>query len=782
VAEGIGGNNFVNIRGVGIGVSTPFQSAGVPLHLDGMYIPRSESFMKDAYFDLERVELYRGPQGTFAGQNSSGGAIFITAKQPKFDMFEADVQQTVGNYSWLKTEAAVNLPIAEQLAARVALNLENRDGFTPNRGSQGQGFGSTPAAGYGSGDPGNLDRRSVRAILAYHPLEALNLRLRFDHLKETGEGQAAFRTRQDAFNDPDKIDTDYIERDFNSFSTLKVYRYMLNADYKLNDALLLKAVGGYQKYVSDTAADGDGTTPYVAPASGCAGGATVALNDVRNQQGAAVGSCLQSFASVYNPDSYKTMELDLVSTSNGPLQWVVGAVALGQLSDILNHGGNYITNPNVLYAPGATSAAQANTNLAAPGPNSSTGTELNYFQRHSSWGVFGQATYDISPQWQAIAGARYTWDKIELAHGSTARYTAGVNPGSLTPDQQTATGYSNVAQYYAGAYGDGGLQTCGTNLIGAVSVPNPCQVYGEGKFSATTGRLAVNYFPTEQMTVYASASTGFKPGGYTTQFTVGASGPQKPYKEETIFDYEAGMKATLLGGVLRVNVNTFYELYKDYQASFRISASPVPRSINMDEATIKGVEFQSSALLGNWTIDASLGFTDSEITRQNLAPVIPASEYGPNMPSAAGAGLPAYVPTAPCAAGIPATSVCLDVEGLPLNFTPKWTGNLQLSYRHHFGNGASLIPRISWSYVDDQWVQLFHGSQDFLPSHDRLDARVAYQAPRNWRTEVFVTNLTDEKYPSGVSAGPTTAPYEGRLTLGSPRQFGVRVAYTFGSN
>lgn len=778
VAEGIGGNNFVNIRGVGIGVSTPFQSAGVPLHIDGMFIPRSESFLKDAYFDLQRVELYRGPQGTFAGQNSTGGAIFITAQQPKFDLFEATVQQTFGEYNWFKTEASANLPINDKLAARIAVNVENRDGFTPNRGGQGQGFSAAPAS-TGAGDPGSVDRMSLRGILSYKPTEDLQFRLRYDRVDENGEGQASFRTREGVFNDPDEIDTSYVERDFSSFSTLKVDRYMLNTEYQINDSLLLKSVTGYQKYFAATAADGDATTPFVAPATGCAGGATTTAGSVRNQLGAAVGSCLQSWASTFNPDKYKTQEIDLVSTSDGPLQWVVGGVVLDQKSSFLNHGGNYINDPNVLFAPNATTIAQANTNLNVPGPNGSTGNALNYYQDHSSWGVFGQATYDITPKWQAIAGARYTRDRIELVPGSTVRYSAGVNPGTLSAAQQTATGYANVAQYYAGVYGDAGLQNCGTIVVSGVSVPSPCQVYGVGKFSQATGRLALNYFATDQVTYYGSVSTGFKPGGYTTQFTVGASGPQPSYLEETILDYEAGMKATLFDGRLRLNVNGFYEIYDDYQASFRISSSPVPRSINMDKATIKGFELQTSALLGNLTIDGSLGYTDSKITKNALAPVIPTHQYGPNMPSATGTGLPPEIPTAACPAGVASTSLCLDVVGLPLNFTPKWTANVQLSYRFEFGNGASLVPRLIYSYVDSQWVQLFHGSQDFLPSHTKLDLRVSYEAAESWRVEAFATNLTDEEYPTGVSAGPATAPYEGRLTVGAPRQLGVRVGYTF---
>jgi iron complex outermembrane recepter protein len=784
VAEGIGGNNFVNIRGVGIGVSTPFQSAGVPLHIDGMFIPRSESFLKDAYFDLQRVELYRGPQGTFAGQNSTGGAIFITAQQPKYDLFEATVQQTLGDYNWFKTEAAANLPINDKLAARMAVNVETRDGFTPNRGAQGQGFSATPAS-TGAGDPGSIDRMSLRGILSYRPTDKLEFRLRYDRVDEDGEGQASFRTREGVFNDPKQIDTSYVERDFNSFSTLKVDRYMLNTEYQINDGMLLKSVTGYQKYFAATGADTDGTTPFVAPATGCAGGATTAAGSVRNTLGAAVGSCLQSWGSTYNPDDYKSQEIDLVSTSDGPLQWVVGGVVLDQKSSFLNHSGNYINDPNVLFAPNATTTAQANTNLNVPGPNGSTGNALNYHQDHWSWGVFGQATYDITPKWQAIAGARYTRDKIELVPGSTVRFSAGVNPGTLTTAQQaallTAHGatYTTVAQYYQGVYGDAALQNCGTIIVTGVSVPSPCQVYGVGKFSQATGRLALNYFASDQVTFYGSVSSGFKPGGYTTQFTVGASGPQPSYLEETILDYEAGMKATMFDGRLRLNVNGFYEIYDDYQASFRISSSPIPRSINMDEATIKGFELQTTALLGNFTIDGSVGYTHSKITKNALPPIIPASQYGPNMPSATGTGLPPDVPTVACPPGVPSTSLCLDVIGLPLNFTPKWTANVQLSYRFDFANGASLVPRLIYSYVDDQWVQLFHGSQDFLPSHTKLDARLSYEASESWRVEAFVTNVTDEEYPTGVSAGPATAPFEGRLTVGAPRQFGVRVAYEF---
>src|SRR5688572_9804323 len=106
----------------------------------------------------------------------------------------------------------------------------------------------------------------------------------------------------------------------------------------------------------------------------------------------------------------------------------------------------------------------------------------------------------------------------------------------------------------------------------------------------------------------------------------------------------------MFDGRLRVNVHGFYEIYEHYQASFRISSSPIPRSINMDEATIKGFELQTTALLGNLTNDGCLGYMDSKITKNALAPVIPAHQFGPNMPSAAGAGLPAGIPTAPCAA------------------------------------------------------------------------------------------------------------------------------------
>ena len=186
VAQAPGGFNFINIRGVGVGVATPFQSAGIPLTVDGMYLPHSENFIADPYFDINHVEVYRGPQGTFAGQNSTGGAIFVTAQQPQFGAFGGTVQQTVGNFNWFQTQASVNLPINDQWAARLAVNSEKRDGFTQNLGPDG-GTG-----GYADNlrNPGNIDKFDMRAILRFAPNDDVDIRLRFDYIDENNNGAA----------------------------------------------------------------------------------------------------------------------------------------------------------------------------------------------------------------------------------------------------------------------------------------------------------------------------------------------------------------------------------------------------------------------------------------------------------------------------------------------------------------------------------------------------------------------------------------------------------------
>jgi iron complex outermembrane receptor protein len=233
-----------------------------------------------------------------------------------------------------------------------------------------------------------------------------------------------------------------------------------------------------------------------------------------------------------------------------------------------------------------------------------------------------------------------------------------------------------------------------------------------------------------------------------------------PYKAEKLTAYETGLKTMSFNDHLRTNLTGFFYNYKDWQASFRVPGQNLPRSQNMPEVEAYGGELEAQAAFGGWRADANVGYTHSEVTKGPASPlIVPAGTFGPNLPAAA-----------------PVTT--FNPEGLPLNYSPQWTYNAAVEYDIPIGAG-SLTPRLQYSYIGGQWVQLYHASQDFFPAHHLLDFRLAYRAPEHWRVEGFVTNLTNELYVTGVVAGPVATPYINSLALGPPRQVGVRIQYEF---
>lgn len=725
-------NRFINIRGVGVSVSTPFQYAGVPLHVDGMYIPNSASFIRDTYFDVDRVEVYRGPQGTFAGQNSTGGAVFVVTKAPQFDAFGAQVQQTIGNYNWFQTQGWVNMPINDTLAARVAFNSESRGSFYKNEGSASP-YGSRQV---NSNTPGNLNIMTIRPQLRWRPNDRLDVRLEYLYSNESDDGPATVRGAPNTFNDPSKlVDPWTLHYDTAQNYKSNINRGILNVQYQLTDGLQVKSVTGGQYTRNTFILDADSYTPY--------------LTDVYNPA-TYVAQSFNDFKDVYN---YWYQELDLVSTNQGPLNWTVGGAVFNEVDWLYNH------TPGYNRGNCATTAQPLCTTSDTP----NSGSDLNYHQRFRSYAAFVDGSYKLSPQLQLTAGLRYTNYQVDLVPGSTV--------------------YSSAPPY--------ALSKCGTVSTTDPS-PNYCNVYGTGKYTRFTGRFAVNWYPTKDINFYATFSQGMKPGGFFSQFTLQESHAtqvakgETQYKSETIRNYEAGVKSFLFNRHLRANLSGFYEDYRDYQASFVIPGTIIPRSVNIPKSRILGAEAELEAVFGDLRATLTGSHIDSKILSDSTVNVT-ASYLAPGCPAGAGP-LSASCLASAAASGLTLTYGGIgptgpfwtfDPKGRPLNYAPDWTANASLEYDFHLPRGT-LTPRLQWAYVSQQWVSLYHASQDSMPAHHTFDARLTYQAPEHWRVEGFVTNLTNELYVAGVVAGANASNASaGGVNLGAPRQFGMRLQYTY---
>jgi len=171
VTPGATVNNFgqgidFNIRGIGKAEHNSQTTVGVVTYRDGI-ATFPGYFQEEPYYDVANVEILRGPQGTFGGQNATGGAVFVTTNNPKINGgFDGYLAGQYGNYNDFATQGAINLPISDTLAARFAFNTELRDSFYHVTG---------PNGGPYSGNPGKLRSYSGRLGVLWTPTEALTV-------------------------------------------------------------------------------------------------------------------------------------------------------------------------------------------------------------------------------------------------------------------------------------------------------------------------------------------------------------------------------------------------------------------------------------------------------------------------------------------------------------------------------------------------------------------------------------------------------------------------------
>ena len=342
-------DTFVNIRGVGLALSAPTSSMGVAFYTDGALIPHP-IFIGSSFFDVEAIEVLRGPQGTLTGQNSTGGAILVRTPAPRYGEYSGYLEQTVGNYGQLKTAGAVNAGISDNVAIRLAGVHDERDSFTKNLGSSGR-------------TPGNVNLDAARLSIAVRSADyKLNASLKAEYINSTSDNIAVKRR-----NDIVSTDPFVIQEDANTSFDLSTVRLTGEIRYDLTDAIQVRAITTYRHDKEEDFSDGDRTT-------------TARPRPPANAVGRIARSKL----------SYQTFihELNLLSTGDGPFNWVIGAFQLTEKAPFLNERD---ANNTVNFVSATTRQIGTITN--------------------SSRSVFGQASYRPIDQVELLAGGRFSQDK-----------------------------------------------------------------------------------------------------------------------------------------------------------------------------------------------------------------------------------------------------------------------------------------------------------------------------------------------------------------------------------
>ena len=235
--QNFGQGNFFNVRGIGKSEPTTAIGVGVTTYRDGVPVFPGY-FQTEPYYDIGSVELLRGPQGTFAGTNATGGAVFINARNPDFTGVNGYVMGQVGNYENVKLQGAVNVPVTDTLAARFAFNTEVRDSFHEITGAY-------------SGTPGEIEARSFRASFLWTPTPALRVLLKGDYNFLDFGGYPADRAL--ATNDPFEITANGPHSGVDETA-----RVSLNVSYVLDNGITFRSITGYQDGISEFSTDLDG--------------------------------------------------------------------------------------------------------------------------------------------------------------------------------------------------------------------------------------------------------------------------------------------------------------------------------------------------------------------------------------------------------------------------------------------------------------------------------------------------------------------------------------------
>lgn len=177
---------FITIRGVTSNDATEKGDPSVAFMLDGVYIARPQA-QNVTFFDIDRVEVLRGPQGTLWGRNTTAGLLHVIAKKPT-DQYEGALNTTLGDYNTRQADGFINLPVNDDLAVRASFSFDHRDSFVETElpeGTEPTAFGDDPAR----------DNLAFRLQAAYDISDTVSLLLRGDYASmqgSSGSNEAIF--------------------------------------------------------------------------------------------------------------------------------------------------------------------------------------------------------------------------------------------------------------------------------------------------------------------------------------------------------------------------------------------------------------------------------------------------------------------------------------------------------------------------------------------------------------------------------------------------------------
>jgi len=632
-------------------------------------------------FDLSRVEVLRGPQGTLYGSGSMGGTIRLITNAPKLQTYEGAVNvglsNTQGGGLNPGGSAMVNLPLGDVVALRLVGTEKYTDGYIDRVIESPFPLPTSPcAAWYGYG--------CTRGNVAAGPITQT---VKNTNTEQLTAGRASLLVQPS---------------DTLSSTTTIMYQRILAGGYSeyedppgANVCLCIYQPYNLKEPISDTFRLASETITYqlgFASLTSATGYWAREQSQSQDQTEALQNVfLLPAFLPVYwtedDKSSQLSEELRLTSTSEGPLQWVGGAFFENL------HAPYLATNQSPAYAPLSYGGASANPN----GVILDIGNHVELKQ----YALFTDVSYQFTSTLKLITGLR--WFK-----------------------------YDTRSTYWENGAG---------SPTGNASVLAGSQAASDSGFNP---KVTLDYAPNSDLTVYSTIAKGFRPGG--TTLPVPTSGavicPNVPltYGPDSVWNFEVGEKAKLLGDRLVLNTDVYYIHWSGIQQNITLPCG-YTYTANAGVAQSYGPEIELTArLTPELSTNLTATTTNATITHAN-----------------AGTGI---------------------LDGTRVLNIPKETASLGLTYDRRAWDGFDWVSRLTDSYVGNAADIAFFPT--VLPPHNLIDFRSGLVNDR-WSVYLFGTNLTNRH--AALTTNNTsiawTTPSITRVTTNQPRTLGVNLLWKF---
>ncbi len=678
-------NPTIFIRGVGINDFNPANSGAIGVMVDDMFY-NSTTGQLFQLFDLDRVEVLKGPQGTLYGRNTTGGVLSIHTKEPGFET-GGYVTATYGRFNQLDLEGAVTLPVNDKLAFRVSGVSNTRDGTRDIAFPDGT-----------SSEKNDVDFQAGRVQMLFEPTTELKILGKLEYGKSSAtsrsyesQGLINFSTGQYGLDDYDGVCGGR-----GAAVCGDAFGYVDNPDPYAGAENIKDTPEEVEAFTANLQVEWDLGNFELTSVTGYLDTSREAILEVDASPNRLIEEYIKDGSEQFS------QEVRLASDWDGPLSLIAGAF---YLQDELTGQDSFELLAGLNPAPGTPYFDATNFILR---------TDRFYTQKTDTFAVFAQSDYELTDRLTATLGARFTWEERTLDHVAYAGPVDAVPLKGKVPVYATLLDSSNFAT-------------------------------DELTFEEPTFRAALSYDVSDDVMMYASVSRGFKSGGFNTGAT---SDPIEAsvVKPEKLMAYEAGVKSEWFARTLRANASAFFYDYTDLQV-FGLAPGAVPTQtlFNADEAEIKGLEFDLTALPASG-LELSLAGTylDAEYT--------------------------SFV-----------TPIGQDFSGNTMVAAPEWS----LVARGRYDTGPiwgdlGLVASVDAAYTGDQFFDTQNTDRLAQEGYWLANARLAL-APQDgrWELAAFLKNLADEEYI--VDAFDVADFGFDELVYGDPRTYGISLTYRFGS-